>query len=458
MKFPTSIPFTRWVKPLFTGLRFEPEVEAAFLDDYFEKTILRTRTAVILGLVVYSLYHILDYLVVPDVKSTMMWIRFGFVAPVILILFLTTFMKLFRCFNQILISLGVLASGGGIVAMTNISPHYTAPYYAGIIIVLIYCYMIMGLRFYWASAAGGTVVLAYVASIHFLTDLPVSMTINNYFFLIGSNIMLMFGSYFTEMLRRRDFQLRYQLHQEGEKIESINADLEFTIAKRTSELELEVATRKVAQQSTQKALKEKEILLKEVYHRTKNNMNVVISLLNLQSMEQDRKPSKDVLEQISRRIYSMSLVHEQLYRSDDLATIRLDKYLPTLVFQLRHSFANTEGQVQFNFDCEAVELDLEQAVPVGLALNEIITNAFKHSFPDGRKGSIDFQMQQLKSGLVRINIRNDGVDLPGGIDTVNPESLGLRLIHLLIVEQLGGNFTLSSENGVVYTLELLPNT
>ena len=142
MKFPTSIPFTRLVKPLFPGLRFDPDVEAAFLDDYFEKTILRTRTAVILGLVVYSLYHILDYLVVPDVKSTIMWIRFGFVAPVILILFITTFMKLFRRFNQILISFGVLASGGGIVVMTNISPHYTAPYYAGIIIVLIYCYMI----------------------------------------------------------------------------------------------------------------------------------------------------------------------------------------------------------------------------------------------------------------------------------------------------------------------------
>ncbi len=435
-------------------LRFEPGIEAAFLDDYFEKTILRTRVAVILGVLVYSLYHILDYLVVPDVKTEMMWIRFGFVAPAILILFMLTFTRLFRKYNQLLITLGVLASGGGIVVMTLISPFYTASYYAGIIIVLIYCYMIMGLRFYWASVAGGIVVAAYVISIQVFTNLPVSMTINNYFFLIGSNIMLMFGSYFTEMLRRSDFKLRYELHKEQEKVESINADLEYTIAERTSELETEVAVRKSAQKSTQKALGEREVLLKEVYHRTKNNMNVVISLLNLQAREQTRKPSDDVFEQISRRIYSMSLVHEQLYRSDDLETIRLDQYLPTLVSQLKNSYANVDGQIKINFECEPVELDLDQAVPVGLALNEIITNAFKHSFPDGRKGTIDFHMEALDSGRIRIKISNDGVGLPEDLKTTNPESLGLRLIQLLIVDQLGGNFSLSSDNGVLYTLEI----
>ncbi len=438
----------------FSRLRFPPEIESAFLDDYFDNTIQRTRIAIFIGLVVYELFHILDYLVVPDVKTAMMWIRFGFVGPIIVILFLLTFDRRFRQYNQLYIALGILASGGGIVMMTLISPHYTSSYYAGIIIVLIYCYMIMGLRFFWASAAGNIVVISYVLGMVFFTDLPISITINNYFFLLGADVMLMFGAYFTEVLRRRDFQLRYELDQERRLIESLNEDLEIRIKERTAELEVEIAERKHAQNTTQKALKEKEVLLREVYHRTKNNMNVVISLLNLQSAEQENRPAQDVFKQLSGRIYSMSLVHEQLYQSEDLATIRLDQYLPKLVSQIKYSVMHVEGNIQLNFQCDPVEIGLDRAVPLGLALNEIITNAFKHSFPNGMKGTIDFSMLNRKSGSIEIRIQNDGLGLPEGFDFENPETLGLRLIQLLIVEQLDGKLKIESSDGVLYTIEL----
>ncbi len=438
----------------FAKLRFPQEIESAFLDDYYEGTILRTRIAVFIGLVVYELFHILDYLVVPDVKTAIMWIRFGFVGPMIMILFILTFDRRFKRYNQLFISMGILVAGGGIVLMTLISPHYTSSYYAGIIIVLIYCYMIMGLRFYWASGAGNIVVISYVLGMELLTDLPISITINNYFFLLGADVMLMFGAYFTEVLRRRDYQLRYQLDLKSRKIESLNEDLEIRIKARTVELEVEILERKSAQNSTQKALKEKEILLKEVYHRTKNNMNVVISLLNLQTTEQQQHPAEDVFKQLSGRIYSMSLVHEQLYGSEDLATIRLDQYLPKLVSQIKYSVMNEEGQIQLNFQCDPVAVGLDHAVPLGLALNEIITNAFKHSFPNGRKGTIDFNVKKRKSGIIEIRIHNDGVGLPAGFNFENPETLGLRLIQLLIVEQLAGKFHVDSSDGVLYKIEL----
>ena len=132
-------------------------------------------------------------------------------------------------------------------------------------------------------------------------------------------ILLMFGGYFTEVFYRREFLLQHQLKQGREKTEAINVSLEARVTDRTIKLQEEVAERKYAQEETQNVLEEKELLLKEVYHRTKNNMNVVISLLNMQSEEQKKNPTEDVFNRISDRIYSMSLVHEQLYRSDDLS-------------------------------------------------------------------------------------------------------------------------------------------
>ncbi len=450
--------FSRIKYALYTSLHFESEMEAAFQQDYFEKVTLRSRPSIILGFFFYELFYLLDIVFVPDIQNEIMVIRFGIVGPAILTLYYLSFQKIYRKHHQLFTTLGILFAGEGIVAMCLIAPEYSISYYAGIILILIYCYMLMGLRFYWASTVGFVVVVSYVGGIVFFTDIPFTRAINNYFFLIGSNILLMFAGYFTEAFRRRDFQLRYQLHAESQKIEMINADLEHRIAKRTSELELEVAERKHAQKKTKKALKEKEILLKEVYHRTKNNMNVVISLLNLQSSELKDMETKQVFKQIAGRIYSMSLVHEQLYGSDDLETIRLDHYLPKLVSHLKYSFANTPGQIMFNFDCEPIEIGLERAVPLGLALNEVITNAFKHSFPDGRKGNIDFNMKAVEADRILIEIRNDGVSLPEEINTEKPETLGLRLIHLLIAEQLKGEFSISSEDGVLYSLELDQNS
>ncbi|MEA3286883.1 MAG: sensor histidine kinase [Candidatus Marinimicrobia bacterium] len=225
---------------------------------------------------------------------------------------------------------------------------------------------------------------------------------------------------------------------------------------RTNKLQEEVLERKDAQETAQNALKQKDVLLREVYHRTKNNMNVVISLLNMQSAEQNKRPVEDAFSAISDRIYSMSLVHEQLYRSEDLSTIRFDEYVKTLVSRLHYSMPKVPGNIRVSYECEAIEIGLAEAVPLGLAVNEIVTNAFKHGFPDGRKGQIQIHMKNNKMGNLLIEVINDGLVFLKDVNIDNPETLGLHLIKMLIQDQLQSKLSIVSNKNVRYTIELLP--
>ena len=419
-------------------LRFGGATETAFQRDYFVTTLLRTRLGILLGLIFYSSFYILDMIFLPDLKSIFFAIRFYMVGPIIVALLILSLTRHYAYVQQAVNSFGILAAGGGIVAMTMIRPEYTINYYSGIILVLIYAYHLMGIRFYWASGAAWIVVLSYIVGIVFFTDLPMLLYLPNFFFLLGANLLLMFGAYFIEILRRQDFFLRYQLDQEQHKIEAFNVSLENIVAERTAALREEVAERQEAQRISQLAVQEREVLLKEVYHRTKNNMNVIISLLNLQEADQAQRPSDTVFQQLAGRIKSMALVHEQLYGSENLATIALDKYLLSLVISIKMSLIPRTQQVRIEVNSVPLEIGLDQAVPLGLAVNEIITNAIRHGFPDGRDGRISLDITSPGNNEVRLVIWNDGVPFPDDIPLEQRTTLGLRLVQLLIVEQLGG--------------------
>jgi len=448
----TAIPRATSTNPF--SLKFTPATERAFLQDYYFHTILQTRPAIILGFVFYISFYLLDLLVVPEVAHSYFIIRFMIVGPAIILIYLLSYSRFFFRFNQLINLCGILLSGGGIVAMTLIRPEYSTPYYAGIILVLIYDYILMGLRFYWAAAAGWLVTLSYVISMLFWTALPLGVTSENFFFLVGANILLMFGAYFTEVLRRRDFYLRFQLKTEQAKVETINAGLETRIAQRTADLSKEIGDRKAAQQRTQRALEEKEVLLREVYHRTKNNMTVVISLLNLQAAEQHKHPVEDGFQQVADRIYSMSLVHEQLYRSTDLTTIDFIEYLRTLVLKLQSDFQQLGRQIEVDFACDPLAIGLQDAVPLGLIVNEILTNSIKHGFSDGSSGQISISSYGSLSDGLTLSITNNGIAFPTTVDLKHPSTLGLRLIQMLAEDQLGGKLSVTSDELVCYTLEL----
>ncbi len=435
------------------GLSFSLETEKAFLKYYFEMTVAKTRRSMIFGVLIYSIFYTIEYIFLSGSKYPLLVNRFWFVIPITILVYIFSFWDVFRRHSQLFNSIYMLVVGGGVIALIVTKPYSAESYYTGLILILIFIHILSGFRFYWASAIGWTLVISYILSVLGGTDLLWAEYGDNFFFLTAANMLLMFG-YFTELFYRREFFLRYQLNLEGEKIEEVMHDLEVSVADRTKQLSEEVAERKAAQEEAQKALRQKNIMVREVYYRTKNNMNVVISLLNMQASLQKHRPADDIFRQISERIYSMSLVHEQLYQSDNVSLIQFNQYVRKLVSRIHHSNPQTSNKVLVSYNCEIIELDLDMAVPLGLAINEIITNTFKHGFPKNREGYIWIDMSKNERGNTQIVISNDGLPFPHDVSLANPSSLGLRLAKLLIEEQLQGKLTISSDDYVIYAIEL----
>jgi two-component sensor histidine kinase len=199
-------------------------------------------------------------------------------------------------------------------------------------------------------------------------------------------------------------------------------------------------------------LQEKEILLAEVHHRVKNNLQVVSSLLNLQAEGVDDERILALLEESRNRIQSMTLVHEQLYRSNEYAHIDLRTYIDQLASTLFNMYEVEPNQIQLKLDVKDVNLDLERAIPCGLLLNELITNSLKYAFPKDTKGFIEIKIK-LSDGRLLLEFSDDGVGLPKHIDFHNTQSLGLQLIYLLATHDLNGRIILDREKGTGYRID-----
>lgn len=200
-------------------------------------------------------------------------------------------------------------------------------------------------------------------------------------------------------------------------------------------------------------LTEKEILLQEIQHRTKNNMMVIIALLNMQARELDNPVLDEAFRLTQDRIYAMSLVYDQLQKSSDFAAIDLKHYIVTLTQKLHVSQAPNPSRLKLSVECEAILISLTQAVPVGIILNEIISNALQHGFPEGRQGQIAISVELDTSQQLRIIVDDDGVGISPSQMEGAKKSLGLRLVDILVVDQLSGQHTLESKEGTRHTLE-----
>lgn len=198
------------------------------------------------------------------------------------------------------------------------------------------------------------------------------------------------------------------------------------------------------------SLKEKEVMLKEIYHRVKNNLQVVNSLLNIQAKSITDTTAKKIFIESASRVKAMSLVHEMLYRSGDLTQIEMGKYVTELFKQLNEIYKVKEGLIHLITNIEGIQLNLESAVPCGLILNELISNSFKYAFPNGRTGKITLTMQKNQQNI-KLVFGDDGVGLPAEIDFKNTQTLGLQLINKLI-KQLDGTVTLDRSKGAIFTL------
>lgn len=222
------------------------------------------------------------------------------------------------------------------------------------------------------------------------------------------------------------------------------------------ELQKEILERRQAEEKIAASLHEKEILLKEIHHRVKNNLQIISSLLKLQANSIKDEQVKESFRESQQRIVAMASVHTQLYESQNLAAISFADYVQDMTRQLLQACKTDTAAIGLVINIEEIMLPIHSAIPCGLLINELITNALKYAFPEARKGEITIEAQQTENG-VRLIFADNGIGLPNDVDFHTTETLGLRLVQML-VKQLDGSIELSSEKGTRYVIQFKPAT
>ena len=214
---------------------------------------------------------------------------------------------------------------------------------------------------------------------------------------------------------------------------------------------VDITARKQVEEQLKTSLHEKEILLKEIHHRVKNNMQVISSLLNLQSGYISNAQALEIFQDSQNRVRSMALIHEKLYRSKNLAEIDLGEYINDLAIHLFRSYKAESKGIALKVRAEDVYLGIDAAVPCGLIINELISNALKHAFPLGHQGEILVELQKDQQQQISLCISDNGIGFPAGLDFRNTGSLGLQLVNTL-VRQLDGTIELQNGSGTTFKI------
>jgi len=198
------------------------------------------------------------------------------------------------------------------------------------------------------------------------------------------------------------------------------------------------------------SIKEKEVLLKEIHHRVKNNMQIISSLMNIQTRYLDDKESINVLKESQNRVKSMAMIHEKLYRSKKFDKVYFAEYIENLVWDLFYSYSIEKGKIEPILEIEDLKLNIETSVPLGLIITELVSNCLKYAFPDSLNGILYVSLKNLGEKYELI-IKDDGIGFPENIDYKNTDSLGLQLVNSL-TEQIDGEIELKMSNGTEFKI------
>ncbi len=221
--------------------------------------------------------------------------------------------------------------------------------------------------------------------------------------------------------------------------------------KRESELQIKNTQIWMQNQQIEASLKEKELLIKEIHHRVKNNLQIVSSILSLQSDKTNNEQITLILNDARQRIASMALTHQMLYQKQTLVAVAMKDYLETLIKQIADSYELPHIELYTKIECENRSLDLDTAIPLGLLVNELLTNAYKHAFKGRDSGKISVLLNQVAENC-SLTISDNGVGLPSGAEVTN-SSLGMELVHIL-VDQLNCSLTIDKNAGTAFIIQL----
>jgi PAS domain S-box-containing protein len=220
----------------------------------------------------------------------------------------------------------------------------------------------------------------------------------------------------------------------------------------------DITEHKQAEETIIKSLREKETLIRELYHRTKNTMQVIRSMIALQANEySENLEIQQLVEKTGDRIQAISLVHQMLYESQDLSQISIKNYIHELSLLILNSYMNSNDRIVINLQIDDQYFLLDTAIPLGLILNELITNSLNHAFPDNRKGIINITLSKEDSGNNILQYSDNGVGVVDGFNFRNNKTLGLKLVHSIGEQQMCGKVDIENNNGISYTLEFPSN-
>ena len=243
-----------------------------------------------------------------------------------------------------------------------------------------------------------------------------------------------------------------------EELLQVQDGLEKAVSKRTAQLESvnqqlvnEIQERKAAVELVEIALAEKDMLLQEIHHRVKNNLQVISGMLQVQLNRIKDEALSDMLKASQYRIMSMALVHDELYRSKELTRIDFSSYVRSLVENLHHSYVKSPEKIRLHFQLEDIPLVVDTAIPCGLILSELLINAFKHAFPGQREGDITIAFEELEDNSFNLSIQDNGVGFSRDLKLDDNTSLGLNLVNVL-VDQLHGNLEILEQDGTRYEI------
>jgi two-component sensor histidine kinase/predicted hydrocarbon binding protein len=250
-----------------------------------------------------------------------------------------------------------------------------------------------------------------------------------------------------------------KLRDSEKKLQQSHDELELHVEERTAaleevnkELNVEVAERLKSEQRLVASLKEKDVLLKEVHHRVKNNLQIIVSLLDMSKRRAKHPETIDLLNEALSKIYTMSLIHTQLYQSDRFDEINMGRNIRDLVNQLSQFYCG-DRNIELSINAPDIYLSVNQALPCALVVNELVSNAFKYAFKDNEKGKIEISLGRKNKDTIWLKVKDNGRGIPENIDIEKTETLGIKLVRNLILKQLKGEFSIKSNPGTRIDIE-----
>ena len=262
--------------------------------------------------------------------------------------------------------------------------------------------------------------------------------------LVKNNILSDYDKPYEHRMIRKDGSVSYvEVH--GQKISYQGEPARLTAIH-------DITERKKIEDNLKLSLDEKEILLKEVHHRSKNNMQLISSLIGLQSEKIKDNQALDLFRDLENRIQTMALIHQKLYQSQDISKVDFNEYIKALMSEIEESQGANSSGIEISINIKGISLNIQKSIPCALLINELITNIYKYAFPEGKKGKINIDFVQEKKGYYKLTISDNGVGLPKGLNIEKTDTLGLQLVDSL-TKQLNGTIQIGKGKGASFIIK-----